>query len=133
MSPEEKAQRLRDLYAAFGRRDLGAVRACFAPDAVWHEVGRDEHAGTYHGPDEILKSIVSSVPQDWSEFGVELHDVLSNGEHTVALVNWRGLSKHTGQSYSGHSVQVAHIDDEGKLAEVWVIWEDPDQLRAAHG
>lgn len=133
MSPDEKAQRLRDLYAAFGRRDIGAVRDFFADTVVWHEAGRDEHAGTYHGPDEILQRVVSTVPKDWSEFSVELHDVLSNGEHTVALVNWRGVSKHTGQAYSGHSVQVAHIDDAGKLAEVWVIWEDPEQLRAAHG
>lgn len=131
--PEEHVQRVCDLYAAFGRGDIAAVRAAFADDVVWHEAGRHEHSGTYHGIDEALNAIVGSVPQTWQSFSLDLHDVLSNGAHTVALANWQGTSKRDGQGYSGHSVLVAHVDNAGKLAEVWVIWEDPAQLAQAHG
>ena len=133
LSPEEHAQRVRDLYAAFGRGDVAAVRAAFTDDVVWHEAGRHEHSGTYHGIDALLDAIVGSLPQTWQSFSLDLHDVLSNGAHTVALVNWQGTSKRDGRGYSGHSVLVAHVNDAGKLAEVWVIWEDPAQLEQAHG
>ena len=131
-SPEEHAQRVRDLYAAFGRGDIAAVRAAFADDVIWHEAGRHEHSGTFHGIDAVLKAVAGSVQESWQSFSLDVHDVLSNGAHTVALVNWQGTSKRDGQGYSGHSVLVAHLNDAAKLAEVWVIWEDPAQLEQAH-
>ena len=133
LSPQEQIQRVRDLYAAFGRGDIAAVRGALAGDVIWHEAGRHEHTGTYHGIDQALNAVLGSVPQTWQSFSLDLHDVLSNGDHTVALVDWNGTSKHDGKSYNGHSVLVAHVDDAGKLAEIWVIWEDPSQLERASG
>ena len=132
MTPDQKTLRVRELYETFARRDIAAVRDFLADDVVWYEPSHDEHSGVYRGPDEVMQGVLTKVRQGWTDFSADVHDVLSNDAHTVALSNWRGTSVANGQVYTGHSVLVAHVDDTGKLAEVWVIWGDPDELQAAH-
>ena len=121
-----------------GRREmrrgdpLHGLVALSLGDVVWHEAGRHEHSGTFHGIDAVLKAVAGSAQESWQSFSLDVHDVLSNGAHTVALVNWQGTSKRDGQGYSGHSVLFAHLNAAAKLAKVWVIWEDPAQLEQAH-
>ena len=52
---------------------------------------------------------------------LELHDVLANDEHAVALVRIR--ADRPGEQLDDRSVQVFHIRD-GKAAEVWTYPAD---------
>ncbi len=48
---------------------------------------------------------------------LELHDVLANDEHAVALVTVRG--ERAGKQLNDNMVETMHIRD-GKVSEVWV-------------
>jgi hypothetical protein len=50
---EDKAQLIRDFYAARARRDWAAVRGLLATDVVWHEAGDEDYSGNHHGQDEV--------------------------------------------------------------------------------
>ncbi len=45
---------LRRGYDAFTKGDMEAVNELFADDIVWHNAGRDQFAGDYHGKDEVF-------------------------------------------------------------------------------
>ena len=49
-------------------------------------------------------------------FSFELHDVLANDEHAVALVTVRG--ERAGKQLNDNMVQISHLRD-GKAYEVW--------------
>ena len=54
MSTQENKQVVKDLYAAFGRRDIAAVAALVAEDVIWHLPGMMPHySGTYKGPSSV--------------------------------------------------------------------------------
>ena len=103
-----------------------------ADDVKWHEPPGTRIGGDYNGRDDVFNRLFSTVPRDWDEFVFDVHDVLSNGEHTVLLANWRGRSKHTGNTYHDTMVFTAHIDDQGKMREAWASWNTA-QLREALG
>ena len=52
---------------------------------------------------------------------LELHDVLANDEHAVALVTVRG--ERAGKQLNDNMVETMHIRD-GKVSEVWVHTTD---------
>ena len=48
--------------------------------------------------------------------GIELHDVLANDEHAVALYTARG--ERAGKQLNDNEVQIYHFRD-GKMSEAW--------------
>ena len=55
------------------------------------------------------------------DFRVELHDVLANDEHAVALS--RSIGNRQGKQLDVSNVDIYHIRD-GKVTEFWSIAED---------
>lgn len=54
MGTQENKKVVKELYAAFGRRDMAAVPAVMAEDVVWHLPGTAPHySRTYKGPSSI--------------------------------------------------------------------------------
>jgi ketosteroid isomerase-like protein len=52
----------------------------------------------------------------------EIHDVVANDEHAVALVHVK-VENASGMSYEGPQVQVLHVRD-GKALEYWGMNQD---------
>ncbi len=115
-------ERFRQGYAAFQRGDMDAIRnEYFAPDIVWHAGGRNPLAGDYKGIDEVLASFAKLFEMTGGTFSVELHDVLANDEHGVALAVSRG--ERAGKRLDSRYVQVVHFR-EGKFTESWIHADD---------
>ena len=132
MTPEQKAQRLREGIEAFVRQDMEKVAEVIGEDVKWHEPPGTKVGGDYNGRDDVFNRLFSTVPRDWAEFAFDVHSVLSDGEHTVALLNWQGRSKHTGKVYTDHVVLTTHMDDDGVIRESWAAWNTV-QLKEALG
>ena len=132
MTPEQKAQRMREVFDAFARQDMQKLSEIIAEDVKWHEPPGTRIGGDYNGREDVFNRLFATVPQDWDEFVFDIHEVLSNGEHTLALANWQGRSKHTGKTYHDHMVFAGHIDDQGRLREAWAAWNTV-QLKEALG
>lgn len=72
-------------YAAFGSGDMAKLRELFADDLVWHVGGRSPIAGDYKGKDEVLVC-TRLAERAGGALRLDVHDVLANDEHVVALV-----------------------------------------------
>ena len=97
---ENDADTVRRFYAAFAERDFDTVRACFAPDAVWHLPGRGVIAGDHRGWDEIYGNFLGRIgPLSGGTLRAGLLDVAVGTDHLVA-VQPRPWSTRAGNSTS---------------------------------
>lgn len=121
MADNPNVQRLRDAYAAFGKGDLDTVTASWTDDVVWHVGGNSPIAGDYKGQDEILGFFGRLAQETGGTMKIDLHDVLANDEHAVALVT---LSAQRGdRSMSMNAVHVFHLQGD-KVSEFFGFNED---------
>lgn len=107
---------LRKGYQAFAAGDMQTLSDLFADDVVWHVPGQNPLAGTYRGKDEVFGFFAKVVEVSGGTFSLEIHDVLANDEHGVALVKARGQRE--GKSLEDNQVNVLHLEG-GKVHEFW--------------
>jgi len=108
---------VREGFAAFGRGDLDALQSQFyAEDIRWHFPGKSPFGGDFEGVAEVIKWLGRSFEASDGTIRLELHDVVANDEHAVALFTAR--AERAGKHLEDNTVQVAHIRD-GKETEVW--------------
>ena len=113
---------VREGFAAFGRGDMDALRKQIMTDDVrWHNPGRGPISGDYEGAEQVLQYFARVFELTGGTFSLELHDVLANDEHAVALVTVRG--ERAGRQLADNEVLTYHIRD-GKISEVWVHTTD---------
>lgn len=108
-------------YTAFQSGDMDALRGLFAPDIVWHTSGKSQLAGDFKGVDEVLGSFMKTMELAGGTFKIELHDVVANDEHVVALATSTG--EREGKKLNSNFAHVAHVMD-GKITESWIHPED---------
>ncbi len=110
---------VREAFAAFGRGDMDFLRKeIFADDVRYHQPGHSPITGDYEGPDQVIGFFARIFELTGGTFSIELHDVLANDEHAVALYTIRG-EREGKQALRDNNVLTAHIRD-GKASEVWV-------------
>ncbi|MGH2740327.1 MAG: nuclear transport factor 2 family protein [Actinomycetota bacterium] len=108
---------MRKAYDAFNAGDLDALGELFADDIVFHSPGTSAISGDFRGKDAVFGHFGQVDELTGNTLRAELHDVLANDEHVVALHTDRGEREGKG-SYDNKAGVVAHIRD-GKIAEVW--------------
>jgi len=108
---------VRRFYAARAQGDRDEVARILAPDVRWHEP-----AGAYgslskdlSGIKAVFSEMFDVLERDYTS-GMEVHDVVSNEDHTIALVSW--WAERGGERVEGREVAVYHIDD-GRIIEAW--------------
>lgn len=113
---------VRDSYGAFGRGDVEALQNYFfAPDISWHFGGRSPMSGDYQGIGQVLEWLGRSSELSGGTIAIELHDVVGNGEHVVALTTIRATRG--GKQLEDRAAQIFHMRD-GKATEVWTLSGD---------
>jgi len=108
------AQVIRALYGASGGPDT--VAALFHEDAVWHLPGRQPMSGDHVGREAVLQAM-----RYFGGVRLEVHDIVANGDHVVALLHATG--ERNSKRYDAREVDVFHVRD-GKIAEFWSFSED---------
>jgi ketosteroid isomerase-like protein len=124
MSAQSNAEAMRKGYDAFSRGDMDSLRTeLFTADIVWHQGGKNQTAGDYRGPDQVIGLFGKLFQLTDGTFGVDVHDMLASDEHVVVLAKVHG--QRAGKTIqNGNYCHVCHFRD-GKLAEAWVVNEDP--------
>jgi ketosteroid isomerase-like protein len=107
---------LRKGYAAFAAADLDTLRGLFADDIAWHAPGDNQLSGDFRGQDEVFGLFAKVAELTGGTFRLEIHDVLANDEHGVALV--RATGQREGKSLEDRQAHVFHVKD-GKVTEFW--------------
>ena len=93
------SDRVRDIYAAFARGDIGAVLGAFAPDISWTDAEGFPYGGTYVGPESVLQNVFARIGAEWSSYTVEPRELVAEGDTVVAIGDYAGTYRATGKSF----------------------------------
>lgn len=107
---------VREGFAAFGRGDMEKLDELFADDATWHAAGDNPLAGDFSGKQEVFSNF-ARVRELSDTFEQDVHDVLANDDHAVALVKVRATRN--GRNLDDNQVIVFHIEDQ-KVTSAWL-------------
>jgi ketosteroid isomerase-like protein len=121
MDEHPNATVVRGAFDAFAADDLAALGAVFTDDVVWHVPGMHRFAGRFEGRASVLERL-ERMREAGIEQTLEVHDVVANDEHAVALVRLR-VAGPDGRRYDQQQVQVWHMRD-GRCHEYWAMNED---------
>jgi uncharacterized protein len=116
MTEHSNVARIRDGYAAFAKGDFGVLNDLFAEDLVWHDAGRNQTSGDYHGRDAVYGFFGKLMEVTGGTFRADVHAVLADDEHGVALVVLS--ASRDGRSVEVNEAHVFHLRD-GKVIEFW--------------
>jgi uncharacterized protein len=116
MTEHPNVARIRDGYAAFAKGDLAALNDLFAEDLVWHDAGRNQTSGEYHGREAVFGFFGKLMEVTEGSFHIDLHAILADDEHGVALVVV--TASRGGRSAEVNEAHVFHLRD-GKVTEFW--------------
>jgi ketosteroid isomerase-like protein len=107
---------LRQAMDAFNRGDAQAAAEFIADDVEWHEIGRAE---PIRGKEALAARYGAAIP-GW-EITAELHDIVANDDHAIALVT--ATAGMGGRSFTYRTAEIYHIRD-GKIAARWAFSDD---------
>jgi ketosteroid isomerase-like protein len=119
MADHPNVERLRRGYEAYATGDLATLRDMFADTITFHFLGHTQLSGAYHGLSEVL-GYFERLPEIGAAFRFEIHDLLADDEHGVALL--------TGERIHQKVVHVFHLNTDGQVTEWWNFWEDQEAL-----
>jgi len=122
MIEHPNATRVRDLFAAFRRGDVDAIRALIPDHAVWHFPGRrGQLAGAHRGREAIFAFLLRVQALTGGTFHLELLDVLANDDRAVAL--FRGHGQREGRTLDNPTCLSMRLEG-GEVIEVWeFVWD----------
>ena len=121
MADHPNAALIRKVYDAFLKRDLATLESLFAKDAIWHVAGTSPISGEYRERDAVLTLFRRVEELSGGTFRIEVHAVLADDEHGVALT--RATASREGKHLRVQGVNVFHVQN-GKITEVWQASED---------
>jgi len=111
MHPNEDL--LRREYDAFAREDFTSLDEIFADDIVYHVPGHNPFSGDYQGKEAVYELFRQDRQ---ASFRSEIHDILANDRHAVALTVVHGARQ--GKILEDITVHVVHVVD-GRITEAW--------------
>jgi hypothetical protein len=118
MADHPNAARYRAMTEAMGRGevDVEAMAAGIADDIEWWEIGRSE---PIRGKQALMERM--QAMGDVS-IAVDLHDVVANDEHLIALVT--ATATRGDESFTYRTAEIHHVDADGRLTHRWAFSDD---------
>ena len=132
---QENVEIVRDLLAAFARRDHERAFDFYDPEIEWDASKQDmivDAVRVYRGHDgvrEYWRQWLSA----WKDLDFEVEDVLDGGEHVVALIrNQRQWGRHSGIETEVPPYSLVFTFRDGKVVR-WCAYSDPEAALEAAG
>jgi len=116
MTEHPNVARIRDGYAAFAKGDFAVLDDLFADDLLWHDNGRNQTSGEYRGRVAVYGFFAKLMEITEGSFRADLHAVLADDEHGVALVVLS--ASRGGRSVEANEAHVFRLRD-GEVTEFW--------------
>lgn len=112
---------LRRLYDEGNSGATDWAADALADDIVWTVPGRGEYAGAHQGKEAVLAFFGRVIP-GLESFRIDVHDVIANDTHAVALVHYD--HRRAGRVFSQLGAEVYHFDAAGKISRFWALIDD---------
>jgi ketosteroid isomerase-like protein len=122
MDEHPNATLVRDMFAAFQRGDIDAIRRALSEDVVWHFPGREGRlAGSHRGRDAVFAFLLNVNALTSGTFEVDVIDVVANDRHAVAV--FRGTGTRNGKTLDNPTCLRMRIDGD-QVSELWeFVWD----------
>ena len=117
MPDHPNAANYRKLSKATEDGDFSAYADGISDDVEWWEIGSTEPVRGKAALAERMQSMMGSG----MSIKVDLHDVMANDEHMVALVN--ATVEREGKTFSYKTAEIYHVKD-GKITHRWAFSDD---------
>ena len=101
-------------YDANDRRDMAGMLADITPQTEWIEMAGFPCAGTYHGPDAIVKNVFMALGAMFDDYTFTLERLLDAGHDVVGIGTYTARHKKTGKALNARVVHVWKVKD-GKV------------------
>ena len=117
MGDHPHAARYRAALSSFNEGAADAFAGIISDDVEWWEIGASE-------PIRGKAALTTRMMEEMGEYEItaELHDVVSNDDHLVALVEARATRGDSVLEY--RTAEIHHLDAEGKLTHRWAFSDD---------
>jgi uncharacterized protein len=102
-------------YDANDRRDLEGMLADITPTTAWTEMAGFPCAGTYYGPEAIVKNVFMALGAQFDDYTFKLESLLDAGDHAVGIGNYSATHKKTGKHLNARVVHVWQVKN-GKVS-----------------
>lgn len=117
MSDHPNAAIARRLLESFNTGDMQAMADGLDDNVIWHEIG---NPNPVMGKAALAARMVGGQQPDYLITG-ELHDVVANDDHTIALVT--AHATRGGKTFDYRVAEIYHMKD-GKVTERWAFSDD---------
>ena len=121
LSSQKKIARAREIYSALNAGNIEKGLELFSESLVFHSpvflqpVGKD-----------ALRAATQRILYTTDQYSIEPHDILANDDHVVALLVVHG--RRGDRVLNERGVHVIHLDEEGKVSELWVVTDPKPHL-----
>lgn len=131
MDEGRHADRVREAYAAFGRRDVQPLLAALADDVEWVDPLPADYpvGGTFRGK-AAVQDYFRQLAQIAEFRSFDLVDVIAAGDKVVALIHLETTMRHNGRPFAGDSAHVWTFRD-GQAVQ-YRIYADTAGIMAAY-
>jgi ketosteroid isomerase-like protein len=120
MPEHPNATLARTVLQGVSRGDLTALMESLADDVVWHEIGSDQ---PIRGKQALMERFAGM--SQGGAVTIDVHDVVANDEHTIALVT--ATAQMGDRSLTYRTAEVTHVRG-GKVTERWAFSDDTDRI-----
>lgn len=124
MAEHPNAVKYREIMAKLDTGDMEGMNDYLADDVEWSYIGGDKPA---LGKQGVMELYGRSSDVD---IKVDLHDVVANDEHLIALVNV--TAKRGDGSLNYRTAEIHHIKD-GKITHRWAFSDDTEAINKFFG
>ena len=120
MEDHPNAALFRRMSQAADVGDFSSYSDAIADDVEWWEIGADQ---PIRGKEALFERMQGLMGQ--GTISTDLHDVIANDEHLVALVN--ATAERGGRTLSYKTAEIYHVRD-GKVTHRWAFSDDTDAI-----
>ncbi len=115
MTEHRNAARFRELAAA----ESGFIEG-IADDIEWWEIGASEPI--------VGKQALGERMAQFGDYGItpELHDVVANDDHVIALMNVTATKDKETLRY--RTAEIYHVNSEGQVTQRWAFSDDTQAI-----
>ena len=106
---------LHETYLLTGQGELDKFKTYLAEDASWTEAAGFPYAGTYVGPNEIVKNVHERLGSDWNNYAAKDLAYGFNGNQVFVYGKYSGEFKATGKSFVADFVHIYEFNDDNKV------------------
>lgn len=120
MDDHPNAAIVRSALERLNSGNLEATADFVTDDVEWHEIGRDE---PIRGRDALAARMAEMPPG--ASITAELHDVVANDDHTIALIT--ATASMGDQSLVYRVAEIYHVRN-GKVSARWAFSDDTERI-----